>query len=262
MSNGYKTLIVDLQDGVLRIILNRPDKRNALNELMVGEIYQIFNQYKDNDEILAVTITGKGESFCSGADLAYLHSLVDKSYEDNLKDSQKIKNMYWSIFSFPKPTIAIVNGPAVAGGCGLVNVCDIAIASNNARLGYPEVKIGFVASIVSVFLLYTIGLRRSLELLLTGKIIDTGTALNLGLIHMVENKEDLLSASQILIKTLKQNSPQAIKLSKNLLHSYINDDLIKMLEKACEFNARSRQNPDFKEGLLSFLEKRNPIWQK
>lgn len=258
---NYKTIIVDIRDSVLQVVLNRPEKRNALNEQMIKELHQTFNQYAKNDDIVAATITGEGKAFCAGADLAYLHSLVDKSYDDNLNDSKRIKEMYWSIYTFPRPTIAIVNGPAVAGGCGLVNVCDLAIASRTASFGYPEVKIGFVASIVSVFLLYTIGLRNSLNLLLTGKIIDAEAAQNLGLIHKVESHKDLVAAAESLIHDIKQNSPQSTKLSKALVHSYINADLREMLESACEFNARSRQNPDFREGLLSFLEKRKPVWQ-
>ena len=257
-----KTLIVEIQNNVLCVVLNRPEKRNALNERMIKELCQTFNQYAESDDILAATITGKGEAFCAGADLAYLHSLVDKSYKENLDDSKAIRDMYWSIYTFPKPTIAIVNGPAVAGGCGLVNVCDMAIASDAASFGYPEVKIGFVASLVSVFLIYTIGFRNTLYLLLTGKIIDAGAALNLGLIHRVVHKNDLLSAAEALINEIIQNSPRSLKLSKEIVHNYIDDDMRSMLERACEFNARSRQNPDFKEGLLSFLEKRKPVWQK
>jgi len=141
-------------------------------------------------------------------------------------------------------------------------VYDLAIACTDARFGYPEVKIGFVAAIVSVFLYHTVGIRKSLELILTGKIINAEMALNLGLVHRIERKETLFTAAEELTKILKQNSPEAIKLSKQLVHGYIIDDLKKMLESACKFNADSRQNPDFKEGLLSFLEKRSPIWNK
>ncbi|MCK4755272.1 MAG: enoyl-CoA hydratase/isomerase family protein, partial [Calditrichia bacterium] len=167
----YSTLLFEVENKVLHITLNRPEKRNALNDLMVKELRDIFLYFEDNDDIIVVSVTGSGETFCAGADLSYLQSLLNKSYEENLKDSINLKEMYWTIYNFPKPTVGLINGPAIAGGCGLMTVLDIAIASKNAIFGYPEVKIGFVASLVSVFLIQTIGLAQTRKMLFTGELI-------------------------------------------------------------------------------------------
>ncbi len=256
----YSTLLFEVENKVLHITLNRPEKRNALNELMIKELRDIFLYFKDNDDIIGVSVTGSGESFCAGADLSYLQSLIDKSYEENLKDSINLKEMYWTIYNFPKPTVGLINGPAVAGGCGLMTVLDIAIASKNAIFGYPEVKIGFVASLVSVFLIQTIGLAQTRKMLFTGELIDAVEAEKRGLIHQIVEEGELATVSEEIFSQIRKNSPQAIKQTKKLLHDHQGDMIEKRLEQACHFNAESRKMSDFKEGLQSFLEKRKPNW--
>ena len=187
----FQTLDCRIDEDILTITLNRPEKRNSLNEKMIEELNSIFVGYRDDNDIIGVSITGSGSSFCAGADLSYLQSLSNKSYHDNLRDSVNLKEMYWNIYTFPKPTVGLINGPAVAGGCGLITVLDIAIAVKNAIFGYPEGKIGFVASIVSIFLVQTIGLVKARELLYTGKVIDAVEAEKIGLIHQVVEENDL-----------------------------------------------------------------------
>jgi methylglutaconyl-CoA hydratase len=170
--------------------------------------------------------------------------------------------MYWNIHTFPKPTVALINGPAVAGGCGLITVLDIAIASKNAIFGYPEVKIGFVASIVSVFLIQTIGLGQARYLLYTGDVIEAAEALKIGLINKIVEKEQLQLASDDFFSKIRNNSPQALEQTKRLFLDLMGDTIKDKLDHACQLNAQSRQTEDFKEGLRSFLEKRKPIWGK
>jgi methylglutaconyl-CoA hydratase len=258
----YQTLLYEVKNDVLHITLNRSEKRNAFNEQMVKELNTIFLAFKDNNDIIGASITGSGESFCAGADLSYLQSLRTKSYEENLQDSYNLKEMYWNIYTYPKPTLGLINGPAVAGGCGLVTVLDIAIASKNAKFGYPEVKIGFIASIVSVFLIQTVGFAKSKQLLYTGELIDASEAGKIGLIHKIVDKEELETEALTFFSQIRNNSPQAMLQTKTLLHELQGDKIEKRLEKACRFNAESRQTDDFKEGLQSFLEKRKPIWGK
>jgi methylglutaconyl-CoA hydratase len=258
----YNTLLYEIEDNVLHITLNRPEKRNALNALMVRELHDIFLQFKDKEYIIGASLTGAGNSFCSGADLSYLKSLADKSYEENLKDSLKLKEMYWTIYNFPKPTVGLINGPAIAGGCGLMTVLDIALASKNAIFGYPEVKIGFIASIVSVFLIQIIGIAQTKKMLYTGELIDVSTAKNMGLIQRVVEEGKLKEASSEFFSQIRNNSPQAVTQTKELLHGYQSGTMEEMLEQACRFNAESRQTNDFKEGIQSFLEKRRPNWVK
>jgi methylglutaconyl-CoA hydratase len=229
---------------------------------MVKELNAIFLEFRERNDIIGVSVTGAGESFCAGADLSYLQSLGSKSFEENLNDSNNLKEMYWNIYSFPKPTIGLINGPAVAGGCGLVTALDIAIASKNAIFGYPEVKIGFVASIVSVFLIRSIGLAQAKQLLYTGELIDSFQAEKIGLVNTIVDKENLDRAAEDFFSQIRKNSPQALTQTKSLLIGFQEDMIKSELEYACRMNAESRQKEDFKEGLKSFLEKRKPIWSK
>jgi methylglutaconyl-CoA hydratase len=256
----YSTILYEVEKKVLRITLNRPEKRNALNEVMIRELRDIFLHFEDNKDIIGVLVTGAGESFCAGADLSYLQSLINKSYEENLKDSLNLKDMYWTIYNFPKPTVGLINGPAIAGGCGLISVLDIAIASKNAIFGYPEVKIGFVASIVSVFLIQTVGFAQAKKMLLTGELIDSAEAEKRGLIHQIVKEGKLSRASKEVFSQIRKNSPQAMSQTKQLLRDHQGNIIEKMLEQACTVNAKSRQTSNFKEGLQSFLDKRRPNW--
>jgi methylglutaconyl-CoA hydratase len=261
MKTTYQTIKIEWQKEILKIFLNRPEKRNALNATMISELTDVFHTQRDNTLIRGVLLAAEGEAFCAGADLAYLQSLQDKSYADNYQDSVNLKNLYWSIYTFPKPTLAVVNGPAVAGGCGLMGVCDVVYASKEAIFGFPEVRIGFVAAVVSVFLLQTIGYRWVKQLLLSGETIPAIQALQIGLINRVLAQEGLFSAADQFFHQICQSSTTAITQTKQFLLQQSGKQLEKLLNEACEFNARARQSADFKEGLAAFLEKRKAVWQ-
>ena len=259
MSKNNATILTEIKEKILIITLNRPEKRNALNPKIIKELHKTFSKYKTNDQINAAILTGAGSSFCAGADLAYLESLLEKNYEAHLEDSIMLKNLYLSIYNFPKPTLACVNGPALAGGCGLMNVCDFAIAAPSAKFGYPEVKIGFVAAIVSVFLTKTIGDKKTKSMLLTGKIYSAFEAMQMGLIDEVSTGI-LIKDGINFLNIFKNNSPNAMHLSKLLIHKSTDKELNKKLNLACKFNAKARLTDNFKEGIQSFLQKRKPIW--
>lgn len=258
----YQTLLYKVENSILYITLNRPEKRNALNEIMVKELTGIFLNFKEKDDILAVVVRGAGKAFCAGADLSYLYALIDKSYEENLKDSFNLKDMYWTIYTYPKPTVVLINGSALGGGCGLTTVFDIAIASKNATFGYPEVKIGFVASIVAVFLIELLGIRQAKKMLISGEIIDAFEAEKRGLIQAVVSDNELEIVSNEICSNLRKNSPLATRQTKKLLNDYRDTLLEEKLIQGCRINANFRQTRDFKEGLQSFLEKRSPHWGK
>ncbi|MGD9900250.1 MAG: enoyl-CoA hydratase/isomerase family protein, partial [Calditrichaceae bacterium] len=184
---SYEYLKITVEDGRLNITLNRPEKRNALNKILVDELKSVFKWSLAVEKIRTIIIRGEGKAFCSGADLEYLKDLKSYSRKENIKDSLSLADLYYQVYSHPKPVIAVVNGPALAGGCGLASVCDFIIATENARFGYPEVKIGFVAALVSVFLIRQVGERKARELLLTGRIISAEDALKIGLINSLVN---------------------------------------------------------------------------
>ena len=262
MSKEFNTIKIIEENNIAILTLNRPNKRNSLNREMVKEIKGALSTLKGNDNISALVITGEGKAFCAGADLSYLQTLLEATYEENLKDSLELKDMYYNLYTFPKPTVAMVNGPAVAGGCGLVNVCDFVFSVDNAKFGYPEVKIGFLASIVSIFLAQSIGERNAKKLLLTGDLISAEQALDIGLVDQIVSEKDLKSFCVNYLNKLRDNSSQSIDNTKKLFYDIIFDDLNNKLLKACEFNAHSRNTNDFKEGISSFLEKRKPNWTK
>jgi len=262
MNRTFETIKIEVEKSVAFLTLNRPEKRNSLNKEMISEVKQAINALKDDGNISGMVITGEGQAFCAGADLAYLQSLQNNTFEENLKDSLELKEMYYNIYTFPKPTIAMVNGPAVAGGCGLVNVCDFVFCSENTRFGYPEVKIGFVAAIVSIFLAQSIGERNAKKLLLTGEMFSARKAKQLNFVDEIIDEKDLRDYCLNYLIRLKTNSVQSIDQTKKLFSEIIFDDLESKLEKACEFNAHSRETTDFKEGISSFLEKRKPNWIK
>lgn len=262
MIGEYKTLKFEISKEILIITLNRPEKRNALNDQMVKELNEILLRFRSDDAIIGLMLTGSGDTFCAGADLAYLQSLKDKSHQENLEDSNNLRDLFWNIYTFPKPTLALVNGAAVAGGCGLMSVFDIAFASERAKFGYPEVKIGFVAALVSVFLVQIIGFRQTKYLLLTGNIIDAYEAERLGLIQKVVAYNSLRDSADTYFDRIRNNSPQAVKQTKHLLNMQWGKQLQGFLEEASEFNAKVRKTEDFQEGLIAFLEKREPVWKK
>jgi methylglutaconyl-CoA hydratase len=257
----YSTILTQVQDNILIVTLNRPEKRNALNAVLIKELHEILKTSKENKKFHGLILTGAGTAFCAGADLAYLESFLSKGYEEHLQDSQQLKELYFDLYKFPKPTMALVNGPAVAGGCGLVNVCDFAFSAAQAVFGYPEVKIGFVAALVSIFLVQSIGYRQAKNLLISGKLIDAQQAKESGLINDVISEESLLSYGLSFFKDLLNNSLISIQLSKRLLNETYGKYINELLNEACLFNAKARQEVDFKEGILAFLEKRKPQWE-
>ncbi len=252
----------EIDKGILTVTLNRPDKRNALNNQMVQELNEIVVDFREDDSILGLMLTGSGDAFCAGADLSYLKALQDKSHQENLEDSNNLKDLFWNIYTFPKPTLAVVNGPAVAGGCGLMSLFDRAIASENSKFGYPEVKIGFVAALVSVFLVECVGLKHAKYLLISGEIIAAHQAEEIGLIQKVVHADLLQESAQEYFDNIRFNSPQAVKLTKELLNRQWTEQIKVKLDEASEFNAKVRQTKDFHEGLISFLHKRKPVWNK
>jgi methylglutaconyl-CoA hydratase len=256
----YETLLVNLSDSVATVTLNRPEKKNALNDTLVSELSQVLDDLSEDKSTKVLIVQGAGDAFCSGADLGYLKVLKDYSIDENLKDSETLAKLFLKIYEFPKITISKVNGPAIAGGCGLATVCDFVFATENSKFGYPEVKIGFVAAIVSAFLIRQIGERRARELLLTGDILNAQQAFSFGLINKVLSNNEIDSYIAHFVNKMMRNSPQAIKRTKLIINDFSFEEPANVLDKLAKINAEFRQTSDFSEGVNSFLEKRKPNW--
>jgi len=256
----YTTLLLEHEGPIAKITFNRPDKRNAISAKMICDILTALDEL-EKTRARVVIITGAGSAFCAGMDLEMLSALGQHSAQENQEDSRRMARMFRRIWSFPKPTIAAVNGHALAGGCGIATLCDFTIAVPEAKFGYTEVKIGFLPAIVSVFLTRQIGDKRARDLLLTGRAVLAPEAKELGLVTEIVPTEKLLARCDEIAEQLIAASPSSLTRAKRLLTSAAAASVDADLERAVLENARIRATPDFKEGLASFLEKRKPVWQ-
>lgn len=256
---NFQTLTVHESDGIALLTLNRPDKRNAISYELIAEMQQALDLIR-NSRSLVLILTGQGKAFCSGMDLENLKSLIGRTDEQNLEDSRTMAKLFRSIHDFPKPTIAAVNGAAIAGGTGLATICDFTLATPESKFGYTEVRIGFVPAIVSTFLVRQVGEKHARDLLLTGRIFSAEEGLRLGLVNEIVGPERLLMRAYELARKLIENSPASLRATKELLAQSVNAELDRDLEQCIEQNARVRKTHDFREGITSFLEKRKPRW--
>jgi methylglutaconyl-CoA hydratase len=250
-----------VNDRIGYIVLNRPEKRNALSQELIAELHNALLTAESDDRAKVIVLAASGDAFCAGADLAYLQKLQSFSFEENLADSQQLKNLFLKIYHFSKIVIAQVNGAALAGGCGLVSVCDFALASASARFGYTEVRIGFIPALVTVFLLRKIGEQKARQLLLSGELVSAQQALDLGMITRVVQPGDLEGAVKEFAQMfVSNNSAQAMKQTKQLIADVQGIDLNAALELAAASNARARATEDCKRGIAAFLNKEKLSW--
>jgi methylglutaconyl-CoA hydratase len=254
-----KTVLYSEADHVATITLNRPDRRNAISYELIDDLTASLKQAAGSTAQVIV-LTGAGKSFCSGMDLDNLKQLTGRTHEQNLKESEIMASLFRSLYDFPKPTIAAVNGPAIAGGTGLATLCDFTLASPEAKFGYTEVRIGFVPAIVSSFLIANVGEKRARELLLTGRVFGAEEAHKLGLVNEIVAPEQLMPRALELAAQLMENSPASLQATKKLLSGYTREQLDRQIRQAVQANGAIRQTADFKEGITSFLEKRKPKW--
>ena len=255
----FQTLELAHDSGIATITLNRPAKRNALSFQLVDEMLAALDEIEKADAAVVI-LTGAGKAFCAGLDLDELKSLIGKSHAENVEDSRRMVKIFRRLYDLPKPTIAAVNGAAIAGGTGLATMCDFTLAIPEAKFGYTEVRIGFVPAIVSSILVWQVGHKIARDLLLTGRIFNTAEAYRLGLANEIVPAESLMTRARELALQLMENSPSSIKATKKLVNGFIAEALDRQIEQAVEQNAGIRQTADFREGVTSFLEKRKPRW--
>lgn len=252
-------LIISQQNATRLITLNRPEVRNALSRALRTELSAAFEVARTDPAVRVVVLTGAGRAFCAGLDLAELESLQHATLAETTADVAALASLFHSIYTFPKPVIAAVNGHAIAGGAGLASVCDITLMSQQAKLGYTEARIGFVAALVGVYLVRQVGEKRARDLLLSARLIDAHEAMTMGLVTSVVDDEVLDTALEQAEK-LAGNAPTSLTLSKQLLGNLYGMGLNEGLNYASQLNILSRQGDDLKEGIRAFLEKRRPDW--
>lgn len=256
-----KPVLTKVTDRIGYITLNRPEKRNALSPDLISGLKEAFEEMGDRDDVKVIILRAIGKAFCAGADLSYLQAMQNYTFEENLEDSNKLKDLFSLIFTLPKVVIAQVQGHALAGGCGLVTVCDFGFSVPEALFGYTEVKIGFVPAIVSVFLREQIGGAKTQELLLSGGLITAAKASELGLITEVVGDDSLEKEVEgFAQKLIQHNSGFSMGQTKKLLRALSQSSRENGLKLAAEMNAAARSHEDCIKGISSFLNKTEPNW--
>lgn len=251
----------EVADRIGTITLNRPEKRNALSPELIQTLYEMFLRAEQDDRCKVIILRAEGEAFCSGADLGYLQQLQQFTVDENLDDSRRLRDLLLLMYRLKKVIIAEVQGSAIAGGCGLMTVCDFAYTVPDAKFGYTEVRIGFVPALVSVFLIRKIGEARARQLLLTGKLVAAAEAHHMGLITEVVAPEKLsTSVRQLAASLIKNASAASLQLTRKLIDEVQNYPLEEALERAAKENAIARGTDDCKKGVASFLNKQPLSW--
>ncbi|MBS1680402.1 MAG: enoyl-CoA hydratase/isomerase family protein [Bacteroidetes bacterium] len=254
-------VLYEVKERVGYITLNRPDKRNALSYEMVTALKEKFDFAEKDTMSKVIVLRANGESFCAGADLASLQKLQSNSFEDNLADSNYLKELFLKIYQFPKVVIAQIQGHALAGGCGLASVCDFAFAVPEAKLGYTEVKIGFIPAMVLVFLIRKIGEQRAKHLLLSGELVQGIDAFNLGLVNSMVSKNELEGkVNEFAHRLIHNNSAHSMAMTKQMIDRVQWMSLEDALNYAVRANAEMRASDDCKKGIASFLNKEKLTW--
>lgn len=244
-----------------KITLNRPEKRNAMSPELVSGLLEILDRVENEEDVKVVILAAAGKAFCAGADLAYIQKMQDFTPEENLEDSKRLMSLFDRIYNFPKPIIAAVQGHALAGGCGLVTVCDFAFAVPEALFGYTEVRIGFIPALVSVFLQEQIGAAKTQELLLSGDLISAQKAASLGIITELVESDQLMEMVTVFAgKLVEKNSANSMRATKLLLRNIHREERDQKLLLAAKMNAESRSHQDCKGGIAAFLNKETPKW--
>lgn len=255
--------LIDYQtaDRIAYITLNRPEKRNALNDEMIKLLKQAFVQASEDPEAKVIVLRAAGKVFSAGADLEYLQRLQKNTFEENLWDSNRLKELFQMIYTHNKVVIAQVQGHAIAGGCGLATVCDFVIAQPAARFGYSEVHIGFVPAIVMVYLLRRLGEGAARELLISGRMIDASEALKWGLVNQVVALDGLEQTVYVFAQRLvSENSAESMKRTKAMIATVQDMTLAKALDFAADQNAQARSTEDCQQGIKAFLDKLPIKW--
>jgi methylglutaconyl-CoA hydratase len=257
-----QSLLIDTDArGVTTLRLSRPERRNAFDAQVIAEMSEHLQTFEADPQTRLVVLTGTGEAFSSGADLAWMRAMAERDARANLDDARELAHLMEVLDGLAKPTIACVNGVAFGGGAGLVACCDIAIASNAARFGFVEVHLGLVAAVIAPYVVSAIGPRQARRFLLSGQPISADQAERIGLVHRVVSPDSLDDVLKQQVDLLLMAGPEALAETKRLIGRIAGqrDDI---REYTAELLARVRASPEAREGTAAFVEKREPSWRK
>ncbi|HEX6039559.1 enoyl-CoA hydratase/isomerase family protein [Longimicrobium sp.] len=248
-------VIAATDGGIRRLVLNRPDKRNALNAELIAALKAALRQADADESVSVVAIEGAGKDFCSGADLSALRKIAESSAMENLEDVDELAELFLLPRRMRKPVVACVRGRALAGGCGLATACDLVLASETAEFGYPEVKIGFVPAMVMAILRRNVSEKRAFELVVRGQPVAAAEAERIGLINQVWPDTDFDRMRDEYLADLAKRSASAVQLSKRLLYHADGMGFEAALRSGADVNVVARMTDDMKAGVARFLER-------
>jgi methylglutaconyl-CoA hydratase len=250
-----QVVLYSVDGAVARLTLNRPEKRNALNDALISQLKHGLRKASGDERVRAIVISGAGKDFCSGADLAALQKIAGASVAENSEDARSLLELFLLIRQIPVPVVAAVRGRALAGGCGLASACDIVLASASARFGYPEVKIGFVPAMVMAILRRNVSEKRAFELITRGEEMNAEQAKHVGLVNQVFSDETFAADVDTYVKRFEELSKHAIALTKTLLYQIDGLDFPEALETGADVNVIARMSDDCQKGIARFLKK-------
>jgi methylglutaconyl-CoA hydratase len=249
-------VLYSVEQAVARITLNRPEKRNALDDQLVTGVRESLDHSAKDVEVRVVVVCAAGKDFCAGADLEELQRVENAGAMENLADARRLADLFLAMRRHPRPIVAVVQGRALAGGCGVATAADIVIASESAQFGYPETKIGFVPAMVMSILRRSVAERRAFELLAMGEVISARVALEIGLINRVYADSSFDKDVQAYVAQLAARSPSALALTKSLLYQIDGQSFESALSAGVQANAFARFTDDYRRGIHEFLKKR------
>lgn len=257
----YQTLLVEVTRATATVTLNRPERRNAFNEILIKELTQVFKELGNNPEVRVVVLAANGPVFCAGADLNWMKKMASYSSEENFADAKLLAEMMYQIYSCPKPVIVKIHGDCYAGGMGLTATCDIAVAADGVQFCLSEVKLGLTPATISPYVIKAMGERAAHRYFITAERFSAKEAYRIGFIHEVVAAEQLDATVAELENVIVNNSPNAVLETKGLIAEVANAEINEELwSYTADHIAAIRTSDEGREGIVSFLEKRKPSW--
>lgn len=256
----FQTIALSIEGRVGRVRLDRPEVHNAFNAVMIRELREAVRTLAGDRSVRVVVLSGRGKSFCAGADLNWMREIITFSYEQNLRESLELAELLYELYALPKPTIARVNGAAIGGGAGILAACDIVVAAAEAQFGLSEVKIGLVPACIAPYVLRRTGEGRGRRYFLTGERFAAGRAAEIGLVDEVAAPEELDGRVEALVGRLLSSGPEAMACAKELLRRAPGMSFEDVRRFTAEMIAGLRISEEGQEGMAAFLEKRKPSW--
>lgn len=258
----YSTVEVEYGGGVATVSLNRPPVRNAFNQAMIAELTDIFQVLAQNAEVRVVVLRGLGRSFSAGADASWMQASLDFSLEDNIQDARRMAEMFATMNALPQPLVGRVHHAALGGGMGLIAVCDIVVAADDAIFGFTEGRLGIIPSVISSFVLPKIGESWARATFLTAERFGAEVATRMGLVHHTVAIDDLDAVVARTVADILRSGPNAVREAKRLIRDVLAAPPHDRLSITSERIAAVRASAEGQEGLRAFLEKRSPAWER